>query len=80
MESDKNANVKVILGLTLIHFTGDFYSSFINPLLPVFVDKFTLTLTQVGLITGISRFFAFIVQPTVVYLADRYQTRLFILG
>lgn len=80
MESNKNANVKVILGLTLIHFTGDFYSSFINPLLPVFVDKFTLTLTQVGLITGMSRFFAFIVQPTVGYLADRYRTRFFIMG
>jgi FSR family fosmidomycin resistance protein-like MFS transporter len=80
MESNKNANVKVILGLTLIHFTGDFYNAFINPLLPVFVDKFTLTLTQVGLISGISRFFAFIVQPTVGYLADRYRTRFFILG
>ena len=80
METDKNANVKVILGLTLIHFTGDFYNSFINPLLPVFVDKFTLTLTQVGLITGIGRLFAFIVQPTVGYLADRYRTRFFIMG
>jgi FSR family fosmidomycin resistance protein-like MFS transporter len=66
--------------LTLIHFTGDFYNSFVNPLLPVFLDKFSLTLTQVGLITGTSRFFAFIVQPTVGYLADRYRTRFFILG
>jgi FSR family fosmidomycin resistance protein-like MFS transporter len=80
MEGDERANVKVILGLTLIHFTGDFYNSFINPLLPVFVDKFTLTLTQVGLITGTGRFFAFIVQPTVGYLADRYRTRFFIMG
>jgi len=80
MESNKNANIKVILGLTLIHFTGDFYNSFINPLLPVFVDKFSLTLTQVGLISGTGRFFAFIVQPTVGYLADRYRTRFFIMG
>jgi len=80
MERNSNANIKVILGLTLIHFTGDFYSSFITPLLPVFVDTFTLSLTQVGLITGTSRFFAFLVQPTVGYLADRYQTRFFILG
>jgi FSR family fosmidomycin resistance protein-like MFS transporter len=80
MENNEHPNVRVILGLTLIHFTGDFYNSFINPLLPVFVDTFTLTLTQVGLISGISRFFAFIVQPTVGYLADRYRTRFFILG
>jgi FSR family fosmidomycin resistance protein-like MFS transporter len=80
MNGDTTANIKVILGLTLIHFTGDFYSSFINPLLPVFVEKFSLTLTQVGFITGMSRFLAFVVQPSVGYLADRYRTRFFILG
>jgi len=79
-ESNNNANLRIILGLTLIHFTGDFYNSFINPLLPVFVDTFSLSLTRVGLISGISRLFAFIVQPTVGYLADRYRTRFFILG
>ncbi|MBW2092411.1 MAG: MFS transporter [Deltaproteobacteria bacterium] len=79
-ESKTNLNVKVILSLTLIHFIGDIYCSFINPLLPVFVDKFSLTLAQVGLLAGISRFLAFIVQPSVGYLADRYQTRFFILG
>ncbi|MBW1863501.1 MAG: MFS transporter [Deltaproteobacteria bacterium] len=66
--------------MTLIHFIGDFYSSFITPLLPVFIEKFSLTLTQVGLITGISRLLAFIVQPPVGYIADHYRTRIFILG
>jgi len=80
MEPEKNANIKVIIGLTLIHFIGDFYSSFIDPLLPVFVDKFLLSLTQVGLITATSRFLALIVQPSMGYLADRYKTRFFILG
>ncbi len=80
MQPERNANIKVIFGLTLVHFTGDFYSSFINPLLPVFVEKYFLTLTQVGLITGISCFLAFIVQPSVGYLADRYRTRFFVLG
>lgn len=73
-----SVNLKVLFALTLIHFTGDFYSSFINPLFPVFVDKLGLTLTQVGVITGIMRLLAFIIQPTVGYFADRYQTRLFI--
>jgi len=66
--------------LTLVHFTGDFYASFIHPLLPVFVEKYSLTLTQVGLITGISRLLAFVVQPSVGYVADRFRTRLFVLG
>ena len=76
----ENHNLKMIFALTLVHFTGDFYSSFINPLMPVFVDHFSLTLTQVGIITGISRFLAFVVQPPVGYIADHYRTRLFILG
>jgi len=71
-------NLKVLFALTLIHFTGDFYSSFISPLFPMFVDKLGLTLTQVGIITGTMRLLAFIIQPTVGYFADRYQTRLFI--
>lgn len=73
-----SANLKILFGLTLVHFTGDFYSSFINPLFPVFVDNLDLTLTQVGIIAGTMRLLAFIIQPTVGYLADRYQTRVFI--
>jgi hypothetical protein len=45
----KDANVKVILSLTLIHFIGDFYNAFIIPLLPLFIDKFSLTLAQAGI-------------------------------
>jgi FSR family fosmidomycin resistance protein-like MFS transporter len=74
------AQTKVIIALALVHFTGDFYAAFINPLLPLLVEKLSLTLTQVGLIAGISRFFAFIIQPSAGYIADHYHTRLFILG
>jgi len=80
MEHSRTADIKMIFGLTLVHFIGDFYSSFVTPLLPVFVKQFSLTLTQVGLIAGVSRFLAFIVQPSVGYLADHYRTRFFILG
>ena len=73
-----SANLKILFALTLIHFTGDFYTAFISPLFPVFVDKLGLSLTQVGIIAGTMRLLAFIVQPTVGYLADRYQTRTFI--
>jgi FSR family fosmidomycin resistance protein-like MFS transporter len=71
---------KVIFALSLVHFTGDFYAAFLTPLLPLFVDKLGLTLTQVGLLAGISRFLAFVVQPSAGYVADHYHTRFFILG
>ena len=76
----KTPNVKVIFGLTLVHFIGDFYLSFIVPLLPVFAHEFSLTLAQIGLLAGISRILGFIVQPSVGYLSDRYRTRLFVLA
>ena len=75
-----STNIRIIFALTLVHFTGDFYSSFISPLFPLFIAKLDITLAQVGIIAGVSRLLAFIVQPTVGYLADRYQTRGFILG
>jgi FSR family fosmidomycin resistance protein-like MFS transporter len=76
----KSTDIKIIFALTLVHFMGDFYSSFVAPLLPTFVNKLSLTMAQVGLIMGIVRLLAFIVQPSVGYFSDRYQTRSFALG
>jgi FSR family fosmidomycin resistance protein-like MFS transporter len=79
--TDNNkASLKIILALTLVHFTGDFYSAFTTPLFPAFMAKLNLSLTQVGLIAGINRFLAFIVQPVAGYLSDRYQGRGIIIG
>jgi MFS transporter, FSR family, fosmidomycin resistance protein len=76
----KKTSVKVIVALTLVHFVGDFYSSFTTPLLPAFAEKLSLSMAQVGLVAGIGRFLAFVVQPLAGFFADRYQTRDFILG
>ena len=70
---------KVVIALSLVHFSGDFYSSFINPLFPLYMDKMGLSLTQVGLLAGISRFLMFIVQPMSGYLSDRHPSRSFLL-
>ena len=80
VEENLKTDVKVIFTLTLVHFTGDFYSAFIIPLLPTFVEKLSLSLTQVGLLTGINHLMAFIVQPLAGYLADHYRTRSFVFG
>ncbi|RJQ83936.1 MAG: MFS transporter [Desulfobacteraceae bacterium] len=79
MPGTSKADIKILFALTLVHFTGDFYSSFTSPLFPLFVEKMGLSLAQVGFIAGINRFLAFIVQPSVGYLADRYPTRAFIM-
>ena len=68
-------NKRVIFALFLVHFCGDFFQSFVKPLLPVLANEFALNLTQVGFITGISTFTAFLIQPIFGILADRYQPR-----
>lgn len=79
-DTPAKADLKIIFALTLVHFTGDFYSSFVTPLIPVYVETFSLSLAQAGLITGLARLLAFVVQPPVGYFADRYRTRAFVLG
>ncbi len=79
-DQTRSTNMRIIFTLTMVHFMGDFYSAFTTPLYPAFVEKLNLTMTQVGIIAGINRFLAFIVQPTVGYLADRHQGRFYILG
>ena len=66
-ESDSITSWKVIVALSLVHFSGDFYSAFISPLYPVFMENMGLNLAQVGLLAGISRFLMFIVQPMSIY-------------
>lgn len=73
-------NFKVILALVLVHFTGDFYVSFVTPLLPVIKEQLGLSLAELGIIAAVMRVLAFVTQPTAGYLADRYQTRIFVLG
>jgi FSR family fosmidomycin resistance protein-like MFS transporter len=72
-------NKKAIFALFLIHFSGDFFQSFIRPLLPVLANKFSLDMTQVGMITGVATFMAFLIQPFFGYMADRYRKRLILL-
>ncbi|MBW2408667.1 MAG: MFS transporter [Deltaproteobacteria bacterium] len=78
-DSDSKAYWKILIALSLVHFSGDFYSSFMSPLFPVFVDQMGLSLAQVGIIAGVSRFLMFIVQPLSGYWADRHPSRSFIL-
>lgn len=79
MTTTGKTNIRILFALTLVHFTGDFYSSFTTPLYPLFIQKMGLSLAQIGIISGVTRLLAFIVQPSVGYLADRYSTRLFMM-
>ena len=69
---------KILIALSLVHFSGDFYSSFVSPLFPVFMDKMGLSLAQIGILAGISRFLMFIIQPLSGYWVDCHPSCSFI--
>lgn len=78
-DSTSRTYLKILIAFNLVHFSGDFYSSFISPLFPVFMDKMGLNLAQVGLLAGIYHLLMFIIQPMSGYWADRNPSRSFIL-
>jgi FSR family fosmidomycin resistance protein-like MFS transporter len=60
-----------VLSMTFGHFTNDFYASFLAPLLPLIVTKFSLSLTLAGLLgTAFNTSGAF-AQPLFGVAADR---------
>ena len=68
----------ITLGLFSVgHFCIDMYSSALGTFQPLLGDKLGLTLTQAGLLGGLSVFSASVVQPAYGYLSDRFQSRLF---
>jgi len=67
-----------ILLLSACHFIHDIYSSFLAPLLPFIIEKFTLSLTQAGLLSTIMQIPA-LLNPVIGKLADRVSVRYFII-
>jgi FSR family fosmidomycin resistance protein-like MFS transporter len=68
------------LGLILFslgHFFIDLYSAALGTFQPVLGDKLGLSLTQAGILGGLSVFSASVMQPVYGYLSDRFHSRLF---
>lgn len=67
-----------VLLLSLCHFIHDIYSAFLAPLLPFLIEKFSLSLTQAGLLSTIMQLPA-LLNPFIGKLADRISVRYFII-
>jgi FSR family fosmidomycin resistance protein-like MFS transporter len=67
-----------VMLLSLCHFIHDVYSSFLAPLLPFIIEKFSLSLTQAGLLSTIMQIPA-LLNPYIGQLADRISVRYFII-
>ena len=59
-----------ILALSIAHFIHDVYSSFLAPLLPLLIEKLSLSLTQAGFLSTVMQIPA-LLNPYIGVLADR---------
>ena len=67
-----------IIVLSVCHFIHDVYSSFLSPLLPLLIEKLSMSLTQAGFLSSVMQIPA-LMNPYIGILADRISVRYFII-
>lgn len=67
-----------VLPIVGAHLVNDTYTAFVAPLLPVIIEKLSLSLTAAGSLTAILQLPA-VLNPLIGYLADRISLRYFII-
>ncbi len=67
-----------ILTLSIAHFIHDVYSSFLAPLLPLLIEKLSMSLTQAGFLSTVMQIPA-LLNPYIGVLADRISVRYFVI-
>jgi len=67
-----------VLTLSACHFIHDVYSSFLAPLLPLLIEKLSLSLTQAGFLSTVMQIPS-LLNPMIGLLADRRSVRYFII-
>jgi len=67
-----------IMALSICHFIHDIYSSFLAPLLPLFIEKLSMSLSQAGLLASVAQIPS-LLNPYIGSLSDRISVRYFII-
>jgi len=67
-----------VLALSIAHFVHDVYSSFLAPLLPLLIEKLSMSLTQAGFLSTVMQIPA-LLNPYIGVLADRISVRYFVI-
>ncbi|NOY99185.1 MAG: MFS transporter [Chloroflexi bacterium] len=77
-QADGEFQAEQVLTITGGHFVHDVYSAFVAPLLPLLIDKLSLTLTMAGSLTAFMQLPA-ILNPFIGHLADKFNLRYFVI-
>jgi FSR family fosmidomycin resistance protein-like MFS transporter len=67
-----------VVWISICHFIHDVYSSFLSPLLPLLIEKLSMSLTQAGFLSTVLQLPA-ILNPYIGVWADRISVRYFII-
>ena len=76
--TDRDFQTGKILALSIGHFIHDVYSSFLAPLLPLLIEKLSMSLTQAGFLSTIMQIPA-LLNPYISVMADRISVRYFVI-
>ncbi|MEJ2040199.1 MAG: MFS transporter, partial [Desulfosarcinaceae bacterium] len=76
--ADEGFRTGGVLLVSFCHFVHDIYSSFLSPLLPLLIEKLSLSLTRAGLLTTVMQLPA-LINPIIGLWADRISVRWFII-
>jgi len=78
MKFNSSFRAAEILTLSFAHFVHDIYSSFLSPLLPLLIQKLSLSLAQAGSLAAILQVPA-LLNPLIGMVADRMSLRIFVI-
>ncbi|MGD9310913.1 MAG: MFS transporter [Desulfosarcina sp.] len=78
LSTSRGFNFPGVIAVSIGHFVHDVYSSFLAPLLPLLIEKLSMSLTQAGLLSTMMQLPA-LINPWIGTLADRISVRWFII-
>ncbi len=78
VETEQNFETGSVLTIVGGHFVNDTFTAFVAPLLPLVIERLSLTLTMAGTLTAMMQLPA-ILNPFIGYLADKISLRYFVI-
>ena len=77
-EKDDNFQTEKVITLTGAHFMHDTFTAFVAPILPLIMEKLSLSLTMVGSLTAFMQLPS-LLNPFIGFLADKVSLRYFVI-
>lgn len=78
MEKPKKFQLPHVLSISLAHFIHDIYSFFLSPILPLLIEKFSISYFSAGLL-DFARRFPSILNPFIGMYISRYRIKYFVI-